>query len=97
MFVLVKGNLQGVSAKASQKAGNKKSQPVNGPPVCKAAFLNSFRHIYSKLSPPETDMASISYAKAKQLATEYEKASDAFYSAYKDWLRIDRQKYYNFS
>lgn len=83
LFVLVKGNLQGANPKKKNKS--------NLPPICKQVFLDSFKTLYIA-----DDKQPMSYSTLKASASEYSKAADEFYRVYKDWLRIDRDKYYNF-
>jgi hypothetical protein len=92
LFVLVKGNLQGASTKPNSKG--KKSQ--NYPPISKQNFLKYFQKIYTKMSSQNLDSVSMSYLCAKEYASNYHIASGEFFKVYKDWLRIDREKYYTF-
>jgi hypothetical protein len=94
LFVLVKGNLQGASTKLNSKG--KKNQ--NYPPISKQSFLRYFHDIHKKATPQQdANTDSLSYLAAKTQALDYNKASEEFFSVYRNWLRIDREKYYNFS
>jgi len=84
MFVLVKGGLQGATKNAKQlKKGTCKLS------ICKKSFLESFKLI-------RRGVADMSYAEAKLLGVEYNKAASEFFRIHKDWIRTDQSKYYQF-
>jgi hypothetical protein len=84
MFVLVQGNLQGVT---------KKSKNKNVPPISQASFLREFKVIFNRISHSPSDLT---YLEAKQLSKVYSKSLEDFYSVYQDWIRTDREKFYCF-
>jgi hypothetical protein len=87
MFILVKGDLQGIT-KSSKLHSNSSRIPIN-----KSSFFNSFKNIHNKIAN-KSEIES--YNQAKDLSTNYNQACEVFYDLYKDWLRIDRNKYYQF-
>ena len=89
--MLVKGNLQG----ANPKPNSKTKKLHNYPPICKYSLFKQFQSIHIKLADNQ-NIKTIDYKDAKKLASDYNRASEMFYFVYKDWLRIDRDKYYSF-
>ena len=83
MFLLVKGNYQGVT---------KKSKGKTQVEISKRTFLQLYKQLVKKEGPDD----QLTYGQAKAEAKDYAKASGCFYSAFGDWLRLDWAKYYNF-
>jgi len=90
IFVLVKGSLQGVT---------KALQNEIFPQISKNFFIKQFKSILVQLVDDQSFVSrleALSYGDAKNLAKPYNKSLDEFHVIYKDWMKIDRNKYYNF-
>ena len=83
MFVLVKGNLQGAT-----KTAPKSKKFI---PICKRALFLNYKHL-THLRQEE----ALNYEDTKKLATDYNKSAEEFYKIFKDWLRTDQKKFYQF-
>lgn len=86
-FVLVKGNLQGAIKKPSKNA-NLSLKPSRLR-ICKKSFLESFKLI-------KDEYKLLKYSGVKKLDNDYVKSGNEFYKVYKDWIRTDQDKYYQF-
>lgn len=84
--MLVKGNMQGAS---------KIKKLANSPPISKYAFFENFKKISLALNKAEL-ATSNKYLHFKYLSSDYNSSGKEFYRVYKDWLRTDQEKYYNF-
>lgn len=86
IFVLVKGNLQGVGKKITKK---------HFPPICKFKFFESFERISVKLGEPKSSL-ELNYSDAKKLPQDYNHSYEEFSKIFSDWIKTDYNKYYEF-
>ena len=67
--------------------------------ISKNFFIKQFKSILVQLVDDQSfasRIKALSYSDAKNLAKSYNKSLDEFHVIYKDWMKIDRHKYYNF-
>ena len=81
------------------QGATKNKTAANSPHTSKASFLKLFKSLIVELEEDPSssqNIQSLMYKDVKALATSYNRALNEFHAVYKDWLRIDRPKYYSF-
>ena len=75
----------------------KKSKTPNYPPISKHVFLNNAKKIFQKLTNiNQNEIDKLKYIDLKNKSFSYQNDLKIFHSIYKDWVRIDQNKYYSF-